>query len=169
MPVRSLALFGLTAVTFVLACDRAPMSDELPVAMVIVVTGPDSTAAVSARVVRVTDRTIAGPTARGMMPGMTSREDPTLTLFPPSASRQVTLSPVVGSPGRKGWATPTMNLFGNAAQPWRVQVGPRMDLGRNSGLMLRGGTQGQHNRWDLGASATVGGRPNVQGVVRYHP
>jgi hypothetical protein len=169
MPGRFLALLGLTAATFVLACEAAPTAEDPMVAMTIVVTGPDSSVRVVATAMPVAMREIAGPTASGTMPGMVLQGDPTLTLFDPATSRQVTLAPVVGSTGKKGWVTPTLNLFGSAEQPWRVQVGPRMDLGRNSGLMLRGGTQGQQNRWDLGASATVGARPNVQGVVRYHP
>jgi hypothetical protein len=169
MPGRSLALLGLTAATFVLACERAPTAEDPVVAITIVVTGPDSSVRVAVPPARVASRGIVGPTADRTMPGMSLRGDPMLTLFDPAASRRVTLAPVVGSTGGKGWATPTMNLFGSAERPWRVQVGPRMDLGRNSGLMLRGGTQGQHNRWDLGASATVGNRPNVQGIVRYHP
>ncbi len=81
----------------------------------------------------------------------------------------VTLAPVV--PGRKQtkWEPLEMTLFGGAEESWRVQVGPRMELGRNAGLTLHGGTQGQNNRWDLGASATVGPRPKLQGVVRFHP
>jgi hypothetical protein len=169
MPGRSLGLFCFTAVTFVLACDRVPVSEDPPTAVTIIVTGPDGIARVGASAMGTADRRIAGPSAQGTMPGMSTPGDPILTLFAPAESREVTLAPGIGSAGRKVWATPTMNLFGSAEQPWRVQVGPRMTLGRNSGLLLRGGTQGQHNRWDLGASATVGARPNVQGVVRYHP
>lgn len=81
----------------------------------------------------------------------------------------VTLAPFVPRRGQTKWEPLEMTLFGSSEDAWRVQVGPRMELGRNAGLTLHGGTQGQNNHWDLGASATVGARPNLQGVVRFHP
>ena len=169
---RSLALICFTGASFALGCDRAPVTegraDDLATAKVIVVTAPDSSVAVVGPAGRAARGEIAGPSAQGVRVGMAPQVDPALTLPDPVATREVTLAPVIGAAGQRGWTAPTMTLFGSAVQPWLVQVGPRMDLGRNSGLMLRGGTQGQHNRWDLGASATVGDRSNVQGVVRFH-
>jgi len=83
--------------------------------------------------------------------------------------RVLTLAPLVPGRGQTKWEPLEMTLFGGAGESWRVQVGPRMELGRNAGVTLRGGTQGQNNHWDLGASATVGARPSLQGVVRFHP
>ena len=89
---------------------------------------------------------------------------------PEAASlHEVTLAPFVPRRGQTKWEPLEMTLFGGSEESWRVQVVPRLELGRNAGLTLRGGTQGQNNRWDLGASATVGARPNMQGVVRFHP
>ena len=80
----------------------------------------------------------------------------------------VSLAPLVPGRQQAKWEPLEMTLFGGAQESWRVQVGPRMELGRNAGLTLHGGTQGQNNRWDVGASATVGARPKLQGVVRFH-
>lgn len=169
---RALALLCFTGASFALGCDRVPVTegraDDLATAKVIIVTAPDSSVTVVVPAGRAAGGEIAGPSARGVRVGMAPQVDPALTLFDPVAAREVTLAPVIGSAGSTRWVAPSMNLFGSAVQPWRVQVGPRTDLGRNSGLMLRGGTEGQHNRWDLGASATVGDRSNVQGVVRFH-
>ncbi|HTK56960.1 MAG TPA: hypothetical protein VL295_09045 [Gemmatimonadales bacterium] len=162
MPGRLLSLLCLTGAPFMLACDRGPMAAEA-----VTVTAPDSVPPVQASVVPVADREISGPTARGAVLGMESPEAPFRTLFDPAAASVVTLAPVVPAATRR--VDPSMYLFGTAADAWGVQVGPRTDLGRKSGLMLRGGTQGQHNRWDLGASATVGDQSNVQGIVRFHP
>lgn len=169
------AVAWLTGASLLLGCDRgtaggagadAPATIEAPV----VVTTPErrgAAAAPGAAVAPAGDGQIQGPTAEGVITGMETSEDPILTLFDPEAPRVVTLALVAPAARRK--AAPSMDLFGGADRPWRVQVGPRTDLGRESGLMLRGGTQGQHNRWDIDASATVGDRSNVQGIVRYHP
>lgn len=162
MPGRALALLSLAGVSFVLGCDRGPMTAEA-----ITVTAPDSLASVVAPAAPAADRRITGPTASGVMPGMESREEPLPGLFDPATTSAVTLAPVAPAAARK--VAPSMVLFGTAGQGWGVQVGPRTDLGRKSGLMVRGGTQGQNDRWDLGASATVGQQSNVQGIVRFHP
>lgn len=162
MPGRALVLFCLASAPFVLACDRTPMTAEATT-----VTAPDSVPRVVATVAPAAEHGIMGPTARGTALGMESPGDPLLTLFDPAAVPVVTLAPVVPAAARR--VDPSLYLFGRADQAWGVQVGPRTDLGRKSGLMLRGGTQGQHNRWDLGASATVGDQSNVRGVVRFHP
>lgn len=169
MSGRVLVILCFTGAVSVLACDRAPESEDPMTATTIVVTGPDSAERIATPVARTADRAIAGPVAQDGKLGMAPQVDPMLTLFEPVGAHTVTLAPVIGSAGSKRWVAPSMDLFGSAAQPWRVQVGPRTDLGRKSGLMLRGGTEGQHNRWDLGASATVGERSNVQGIIRYHP
>lgn len=145
-----------------LACDRGPMAAEA-----ITVTAPDSVPRVIATVAPTVERGIIGPTARGAVLGMESSADPYPGSFDPAAASVVTLAPVVPAATRR--VDPSMYLFGSADQAWGVQVGPRTDLGGKSGLMLRGGTQGQGDRWDLRASATVGDQSNVQGIVRFHP
>ena len=162
MPGRLLSLLCLTGAPLMLACDRGPMAAEA-----ITVTAPDSVPRVIATVAPTAEPEIIGPTARGAVLGMESPADAYPALFDPAAAPVVTLAPVVPAAARR--VDPSMYLFGTAADGWGVQVGPRTDLGRKSGLMLRGGTQGQGDRWDLGASATVGGQSNVQGVVRYRP
>lgn len=167
MPRRSLPLRWLVGASFVLGCDQGPtppdQTEPLANAPAVAVTAPESVVATPAGAAY----RIAGPSEEGSLGDMAQAEDPSLTLFDPTAPRVVTLALVAPTSQRKG--DPSMDLFGGADQPWRVQIGPRTDLGRKSGLMLRGGTTGQHNRWDIGASATVGDQSNVRGIVRFHP
>jgi len=162
-------LLGLGAATFLLACERAPLADDVASPTAAAVARPDSALPIVVPTLSPAGRMIAGPTALDGRLGMTPRADTRLTLVGLADPHTVTLAPVIGSAGSTRWAAPSMDLFGSAAQPWRVQVGPRTDLGRRSGLMLRCGTEGQRTRWDLGASATVGEQSNVQGIVRFHP
>ena len=169
--MRTLAALGLAGALLALEGGTAsPGNDDRPeTRSVAPVPVPGSVVPPAFRVAPMTARAILPRGQSLLMAAMVPNRGSVLTAPEAVDPHAVTLAPVVPGRGQTKWEPLEMTLFGGAEESWRVQVGPRMELGRNAGLTLHGGTQGQNNRWDLGASATVGARPNLKGVVRFHP